>query len=227
MEITCGSCATKLAIPEENLPKGVPVVMAKCPKCQHPIEIKIGPSAQAPAVVSEPSPEPAPAPAPKPNPAPAPAPEPMEATEEEFVEGQRLAMACFDSTEAQAAVKTALEGLGYTVRTPAKPQEAVARLRRSKYEVLILQESYGGPGGNPVLSALQPMAMSFRRHMCVGLVGEKLRTMDNLAAFALSVNFVVAEKELGKIQSIVRHAVAENEVFYRLFKEALHEAGRV
>lgn len=219
MEITCGSCATKLAIPEESLPKGVPVVMAKCPKCQQPIEIKIGSSAPAPEPV---------APAPTPAPTPAPAPEPMEPTEEEFVEGRKLAMACFDSAELQTPVKTALEELGYTVHVPAKGAEAVARLRRSKYEVLILQQSYGGVGqANPVLAALQPMAMSLRRHMCVGLVGEKLRTMDNLAAFALSVNFVVAEKEIGKIQSIVRHAVADNEVFYRLFKEALHEAGRV
>lgn len=226
MDITCGSCATKLAIPEESLPKGVPMVMAKCPKCQHPIEIKIGaaapPPAPAPASVPEPSPEPAAAPAP------APAPEPMEAVTEEFVEGQRLAMVCFDSAEMQAPVKTALEQLGYTVRIPAKPQEAVARLRSSRYEVLVLQQSYGGAGQvNPVLALIQPMAMSLRRHMCVGLVGEKLRTMDNLAAFALSVNFVVAEKEIDKIQAIVRHAVAENEVFYRLFKDALHEAGRV
>ncbi|MFA5138270.1 MAG: hypothetical protein WC728_03475 [Elusimicrobiota bacterium] len=257
MEITCGKCATKLSIPDDKLPKGVPSVTGKCPKCQSPIEIRIQPPpAQPPAAEAtqplkpEPAPaEPAappsaskeeatqpvappePAPAPQPSAPPPPAPEapppPAALTDEDFAEGRKLAMACFDSAEAQSQVKAALEEAGYTVHAPANPQEAVLRLRRTRYEVLILGEEYGGSAeNNPVLKAIQPMAMALRRHMCVGLVGKSLRTLDNMTAFARSVNFVVAERELGKIKAITRQAVADNDQFYRIFREALVDAGR-
>jgi len=223
MEITCASCSTRLSIPDESLPKDVPVVMAKCPQCQAPIEIKI------PTLASG-APEAASAPAAAPSaPVDAPAPDGSEvAPDEEFVAGRKLAMACLDSEQAQTAVKAALEAMGYVVHSPAKPAEAIARLRHNKYEVLILHEEFGGSAqDNPVLKAVAPMAMSQRRHMCMGLVGKEYRSLDNMAAFARSVNFVVAERELGKIEAITRHAVAENDAFYRLFREAIHEAGRV
>jgi hypothetical protein len=62
--------------------------------------------------------------------------------------------------------------------------------------------------------------------MCVGLVGKQFRTFDNLTAFTKSVNFVVAERELGKLSGIVRQAVMENDQFFRVFRESLREAGR-
>ena len=272
MDIICGKCATKLSIPDDKLPKGVPSVTGKCPKCQGPIEIRLKPSPQPPAqdatqplpppepaapepqpssraeeqpaprtAAPEPQPSPraeeqpaprtaAPEPQPKPVPPPPAAPEapPAVFTDEDFAEGRRLAMACFDSPEAQSQAKAALEEAGYTVHVPSKPEEAVARLRRIRYEVLLLDEAYGGSAeGNAVLRAVQPMAMPLRRHMCVGLVGKELRTLDNMTAFAKSVNFVVAERELGKIKAITRQAVADNDQFYRVFRESLQEAGRV
>jgi hypothetical protein len=47
-----------------------------------------------------------------------------------------------------------------------------------------------------------------------------------MAAFAKSVNFVVAERELNKLSGILRQAVTENDQFYRVFRESLREAGR-
>ena len=78
-----------------------------------------------------------------------------------------------------------------------------------------------------VLQTIQPMAMALRRHMCVGLVGTQFRTFDNMMAFAKSVNFVVGECELPKIKGIARQAVAENDQFYRVFRESLRDAGKM
>jgi CheY-like chemotaxis protein len=242
-QITCTACSTKLSIPEEKLPKGLTHFVGKCPKCQNKIEVNLDrPAAAAPAGSAAPSPAAAAAPVPAPAPAPAasapaapaqpaaPMPQaeaPMH-LEEEFVEGRRLAMACFDAGDQQAAAKAALEELGYTVHAPATMAEALQRLKRSKYEVILLHQEYGGSAeANAMLQALQPMPMVVRRHLCVGLVGKTLRTIDNMAAFALSVNFTVAEKELDdKLKSVVQHAVADNETFYRPFLEALREAGK-
>ena len=148
--------------------------------------------------------------------------------EDEFVEDRKLAMVCIDSAPQRATVKTALDGLGYTVHIPLKPEDAVQRIRANRYELVIIHEGYGGSAeSNLVLQTIQPMTMPLRRHMCVGLVGDQFRTFDNLMAFAKSVNFVVADRELSKIRGIVRQAVAENDQFYRVFRESLRDAGKM
>ncbi len=225
MEITCQSCSTRMAIPDENIPKNVPAIRVQCPKCQQPIDIPLTAATPAPAGNGSPLPQGAAAPpaAPRHHP-----PEPATPhVEEEFVGDRRLAMACFDSPQQQAAAKAALEALGFTVHVPAKGDEALRRLGHNKYELLLLHEEYGGSAeGNPVHTALRPMAMAHRRHMCIGLVGKTFRTIDHMMAFAKSVNFVVAERELDKIEAITRQAMADNDQFYKVFRETLTEAGR-
>jgi len=148
--------------------------------------------------------------------------------EDEFVEDRKLALVCIDSAPQRATVKTALDGLGYTVHIPLTPEDAVQRVRANRYELVIIHEAYGGSTeSNLVLQTIQPMTMTLRRHMCVGLVGNEFRTFDNLLAFAKSVNFVVAERELSKIRGIVRQAVTENDQFFRVFRETSRDAGKM
>ena len=60
-----------------------------------------------------------------------------------------------------------------------------------------------------------------------GVIGiDDFRTMDNMSAFAKSVNFVIGEKDLPKIKAIVKQAVADNEQFYHVFREALRDVGK-
>lgn len=198
MDIICQSCSTKLSIPDDKLPKNVPSVTAKCPKCQKPVEIKLQGEASAAVVAA-----------------------PPEAGE--LLAGSKLAMACFEDAQKLADAKAALESLGYKVLTPAKGPEAVAALRRGKFEVLLLHEGFAE---GAVLKTIQPMAMAQRRHACVLLVGKAFKTHDNMAAFAQSVNFVVAEQDLGNIKTIIEQAVLDNDQFYRVFRESLHESGR-
>ena len=238
MQITCGSCSTNLHIPDDKLPKGVPVVTANCPKCAQPIKIRIpqpgdepAPPQPAPAPVAS---APAPAAAPEPAPAPAPAaarsvpkaaeglPAPPPATED-FSEDRKLALACFADPGLLALAKEGLEAAGYSVHLPPNAVDALYWLRRGKYELVLIHEDFDAS----FLQALQPMAMSMRRQFCIGLVGKTLQTMDNMAAFARSVNFVVAERGLDKIKGIARQAVADNDQFYRIFREAARDAGKV
>lgn len=234
MEITCGSCSASLRIPDDKLPKGVPVVNANCPKCQYPMEIHIPQPGDEPPPAPAPVPEPAPAAAPEPAPAPAPVasrpvpkapeeqPAPPPATED-FSEERKLAMACFADPALLALAKEGLEAAGYSVHLPAKSVDALHWLRRGKYELVLIHEDYDAA----FLKTLQPMAMSMRRHLCIGLAGKALKTMDNMAAFAHSVNFVAAERDLDKIKGIARQALADNDQFYRIFREAVHDAGKV
>ncbi len=230
MVVTCTSCSANLSLPDEKVPKDA-VFKVTCPKCREKIQVSTkqeGGEASSAGIVPPPPASPQSAlqsmdleaveeegPAPPPP------------AEDDFVENRRLALVCLDQPQYQAVARTALTGLGYTVHVAAKPAEALERLRRSRYEVVILHEEYGGSGeANQVLQALQAMAMPYRRHMCVGLVGKGFRTFDNMAAFAKSVSFVIAERELGKLKAITNQAVSENDQFYRVFRESLREAGR-
>ena len=131
-------------------------------------------------------------------------------------------MLCFAAPDLLALAKEGLEAAGYTVHLPVKAVDALHWLRRGKYELVLIHEDFEAA----FLKTLQPMAMSMRRHLCIGLVGKAVKTMDNMAAFAQSVNFVVAERELDKLKGISRQAVTDNERFYRIFREALHDAGK-
>jgi hypothetical protein len=239
MELICTSCSTKLALPDAKVPKNA-IFRVTCPKCQTKVRISTMPEhAQIPKGRGAPTAPVITRPAPPPQ-------EPEEPLEEfdssavrdeglasspeedEFVEDRKLAMVCLDSAPQRATVKTALDGLGYTVHIPLKPEDAVHRIRANRYELVIIHEDYGGSAeSNLVLQTLQPMTMSLRRHMCVGLVGGQFRTFDNMIAFAKSVNFVVAEWEIPKIRGIVRQAVTENDQFYRVFRESLRDAGKI
>lgn len=234
MDITCNSCSTKLSIPDAKVPKNAKFKVT-CPKCQTKIHVSTKTEdAGSPAGASTPSPAP---------PSPFSEPQPpsdsesttfeeedlgaMATTEDDFVEDQKLAIICFDQPQRQAGVKAAIEALGYTVHVPTTPADAIQRIRQNKYEVVLLHEEYGGSAeSNLVLQTLQPMAMPLRRHMCVGLVGKAFRTLDNMMAFAKSVSFVVADRELGKIKAITRQAASANDQFYRVFREALRDAGK-
>jgi hypothetical protein len=140
----------------------------------------------------------------------------------------RLAMVCVDQLHGQMRVKTALAELGYTVHIVNDPKEAIDRLWQAPYGLIILHEEYGGSAeDNSVLKNLQSMPMSHRRSMYVGLIGKQYRTLDPTVAFTKSVNFVVSETELSNLKAIVQEAASDNDRFYRVFREALREAGKV
>ncbi len=224
MEITCQACATKLNLPDDKVPKDA-VFKVTCPKCQEKITVSTKSEGAAPAEAPPPQ-----AAAPPPSTFQEPSADDMAsapAAEDDFVEDRKLAMACFDQPVQQNGVKTALEALGYTVHIPSKMEDAVQRIRQNKYEIILMHEEYGGSvEANLLLQTIQPMAMPLRRHMCIGMVGKKFRTFDNMMAFAKSVSFVVADRELNKIKAITRQAVTENDQFYRVFREALRDAGK-
>jgi predicted Zn finger-like uncharacterized protein len=212
MVLTCTACSAKLSIPDGKIPKTGSVTVA-CPKCQQKIQVaaKQAPVATAPEVVKGPGPE-----------------DVVGVASDPVAESRRLAMVCVDQLHGQMRVKTALAELGYTVHIVNDPKEAIDRLWQQPYGLVILHEEYGGAADdNGVLKILQPMPMSIRRFMYVGLIGKQYRTLDPTAAFAKSVNFVVAETELSNLKAIVQEAVADHDRFYRVFREVLREAGKL
>jgi CheY-like chemotaxis protein len=140
----------------------------------------------------------------------------------------RLALVCVDDPERQESMKATLAELGYTPEVPSSTDNALDRMRKSAYEVVIVDELFDGatPLDNGVLKGLSTMAMSVRRYMFVALIGKSVPTLDNATAFSRSVNAVFSYGDLDGLAPMLRRAIADNDAFYRVFREVLHAAGK-
>ena len=145
-----------------------------------------------------------------------------------YEEGPRPAMVCVDADDRQAAVTAALEELGYAVEVAPDADEAIERMRKTAYTVVVVDEIFAGatPLDNLVLKALAGMSMSIRRYIFVLVIARDVVTLDHATAFARSVNAVVSYNDLGQLMPILRRAVADNDAFYRVFREVLLAAGK-
>jgi hypothetical protein len=140
----------------------------------------------------------------------------------------RPALVCVDAGDRADAVIAALTELGYAPESPADADDAIDRMRKTAYQVVIVDEGYEGTSAldNPVLKALAGMAMALRRYMFVTLLGADVKTLDHAVAFARSVNAVVNVNDVVQLTPILRRAIADNDAFYRVFREVLQAAGK-
>jgi hypothetical protein len=101
-------------------------------------------------------------------------------------------------------------------------------MRKRSYEVVVVDERFAGatPLDNLVLKGLGAMSMTVRRYMFVALVGANLPTLDNATAFARSVNAVFSHDDLAQLAPNLRRTIADNDAFYRVFREVLKAAGK-
>ena len=101
-------------------------------------------------------------------------------------------------------------------------------MKFTHFHFVALHENYGNKGldNNPVYKTLTQMPMVTRRNIFVALMGSNFKTLNNMQAFQKSVNVVINEKDLGKMEDVLKKSVSENEIFYKVFKETLHSMGK-
>ena len=141
---------------------------------------------------------------------------------------QRLVLVCENAPERQSIIRAALEQLGYTMLPAATAEEAGERLRRTPFEIVIVDERFESSGvlDNAVLQMLNTMPIGQRRQVFVVLLGRDFKTFDNMMAFVRSVNVVVNLNDLPHLPAIIRKGLEDNNEFYRVFREMLAEVGR-
>jgi CheY-like chemotaxis protein len=139
-----------------------------------------------------------------------------------------VALVCVDDAARQAAVTQALEELGYRGEVGTTVADVTDRLRKVSYDVIVLDEAFQGATtlDNPLLVAIQSMPMPVRRYIFVALLGRDVKTLDHMLAFAKSVNLVVNYSDVPQLQALLTRAVADNDQFYRVFRQVLQEAGK-
>ena len=140
----------------------------------------------------------------------------------------RPALVCVEDEQRRASVVSSLEELGYQPQVAADTEVAVEAIRKSGCRVIVVDEAYEAPSPaeNPVMKTLNTMPISARRYIFVAMIGEDVKTLDNAIAFSRSVNAVVHISDLGGLAPILRRAIADNDGFYRAFREVLQAAGK-
>jgi len=139
----------------------------------------------------------------------------------------RPALVCVDDEQRRASVVSSLEELGYQPQVAADAEVAIEAIRKSGCRVIVIDEAYGAaPADESVMKTLNTMPISARRYIFVAMIGEDVKTLDNAIAFSRSVNAVVHVSDLGGLAPILRRAVADNDAFYRAFREVLQAAGK-
>lgn len=232
MQVKCTECEQGINIPQEKIPQGK-VFSITCPGCRAKVRIdqhlsSSGGESQNPAPAGE---------------------EPQEAVDEpESSLGIILSAEDFDDEEEDLQIYDendrlalildednknlwvdALEERGFKVQFAKSPAHAIHKMRFTHFHLVALNENYGGVplGKNPVYQVLAEMPMTTRRNIFFAVLGNNFKTLNNMEAFAMSVNLVINEKDKEKLPQILKKSITDHETFYKVYKESLHAMGKV
>jgi len=209
MHITCDSCGAAFKIPDEKLPLNQ-VVSITCPKCKGKIKVDTRKSDKD--IVSGETEE----------------LEQDSSPLEFFEEGTRLALVLSGNDGQINDISSVLEELKYKPIVAPSIQDAMGKLRLHHFDLIILSDGFDGQNleGSPVAHYLNHLSMSVRRKIFLALVSDKFKTMDNMMAFTLSADLVIHPADLSKLRLILNKAIPDHEKFYKIFMDALKEAGK-
>ncbi len=205
MDIICEHCHSKLKIPEDKLPKKQAVGLI-CPKCKN--KTSVNPPLTNEVLSDEYSADDKPF---------------------DFLEqGVQTALVCEDDPAIREKISRRLKKMNYRVTEVSSQRDAMKNMRFHIYDLIVLNESFENstPENNHILRYLNSLNMGMRRDIFVLLVGNNFRTMDNMTAFANSVNIVVNPKDLNQLEMILKKSLADHQEFYRTFRAALRSIGR-
>ena len=214
MDITCTNCSSKFRIPDEKIPVGR-VTSLPCPKCK--LRITIDPAKKTSRGILA-------------------AAEPAKKIRDDsidrpfdFIEEEGLtALLCEQNPLASKTIQNALHLMDYQITFPENARDALKRMRYHVYDLIVVNENFDtrNPESNGVLIYLERLSMSIRRTIFVAMISRRYRTMDNMMSFNASVNLIINSKNIDDIGKILSRGITDNEMFYRVFLEALKESGR-
>ncbi len=215
MQVTCNACQRS----DEKLPKDQAFSIT-CPGCKN--KIKVDQHLKTPDPPTPPQQEEALDTA------------GMVVDQEEFEddelviydENDQLAL-ILDETN-QSAWTQALESRDYKIQYAKSPEHAVHKMKFTHFHFIALHENYGNKDldNNTVYKTLIELPMVTRRNIFVALIGKNFKTLKNMQAFQKSVNVVINEKDINKLEDVLKKSISEIEIFYKVFKETLQSMGK-
>ena len=224
MQVTCIACQRRMNIPNEKLPKEHAFSIT-CPECkikfkvdQHLKPKEIEPVSPPPKekekIVDTAS---------------------MVVNPEEFEDDGNLVI--YDENDQIALVlddinkdvwTKALEEKNYKIQYARSPEYAVHKMKFTHFHFVALNENFGNVAldESPIYQTVIEMPMVTRRNIFFALVGANFKSLNNMQAYQKSANVVINEKDLGKLEDILKKSISENEIFYKVYKETLNAVNK-
>ena len=211
MDIICSNCSSKFRIPDEKIPAGRATTLP-CPKCKTRISLDLVKKPLAFGAAKSGAASDA-------------SDKPFDFLEEEGL----TALVCEQNPIARKTIESALGLMDYQIAIAESARDALKRMRYHVYDLIVVDENFDtkNPDANGVLIYLERLQMSIRRNIFVAMVSSRYRTMDNMMAFHASVNLIINIKNIEDIGKILGRGITDTELFYRIYKEALKETGRI
>lgn len=223
MEITCETCKARLNIPDDKIPKDHRATIS-CPKCKNTLTLDpYNPKRQNPVSVAERGVE-----------------KEQNRWHEEtnygdedasldfFEEGLKLALLMETDPQRAEKLKRTVEELGYRGVLARNTRDAVSKMRLHHFDLVFLSDQFDEIDlkQSPVRQHMNNLSMSVRRRVFFALIGDNFKTMDHMMAFAMSANMVINNNDLDRLTAILKHAISDNEKFYKVFMDTMAEVGK-
>jgi CheY-like chemotaxis protein len=219
MEVSCEYCQYNIHIPDGKIPPGRSARVS-CPQCKEKIKVTAPAPEVPPAALEEDAFE-----------------DFFSFSDDEeeggeaedqkpfdFVEEEgKTALLCESDPDILEKVSQVLEVLEHHITVPRNSRDALKKMRYHAYDIVIINEIFDtqDPDINGVLIYLERLNMEERRNIFATLLSSRFRTMDQMAAFQKSVNIVVNLNNIDDFDKILRRSLADNDLFYRVFRECL------
>jgi len=215
MDITCDKCQSKFKIADEKIPKGKTVAI-RCPKCEDRISVSsplLDPATQTSTIENVDNST----------------DEPMESAFDFTEEEGKTALVCENNPRIREKILNALKLMEYHIVEANNSREALTKMRFHVFDLVAINETFdmSNIDNNSILIYLARLNMAVRRKIFVALLSNQYRTMDKMMAFNKSVNVIINLDNIDDVDRILSRSIAENEIFYRVFKEALKKSGRI
>lgn len=223
MQITCSSCSREINIPDDKVPQGQAFNLT-CPGCKTKMRVDqhLPPPGPAPGFGEEEEGG------------------SLDTTsmvvDEDFEDDE--AFEIYDEHDKIALVldkknhdtwTTALTELEYKLQSAKSPEHAVHKLKFNQYHVVAFHEKFGDTTleTSPLYEYIRDMPMDTRRKTFVVLVGDNFKTLDHMEALAHSVNLVINQNELDRLETILKKSTGENDNFYKVYRETMTALGKL
>jgi CheY-like chemotaxis protein len=213
MEIICESCGSTLNIPDQKIPRGQKV-RTSCPKCKAKLTFGAKPPSKGEETRREEKEK---------------SPHYEYGAEDSdldsYEEGIKLAFILERNPAAREKLKNASEGLGYKSVFAEDSRSAISKMRFHHFDLIVLSEDFDDTAmeQSAILQHLNRLSMSVRRRVFLVLVGKSFHAMDAMAAFSMSANLVLNEKDIDRSEIMLRKTIAEHQSFYKIFRDTHRE----
>lgn len=133
------------------------------------------------------------------------------------------ALICENNLELQKIIALALKTLNIDSITPISLEEALSTLETEEISIVIVNEKFADevPQKNRIIQWITNLPMYRRREIMLTIVGENLKSLDRISAFAKGADLVINSKEINNFYPIFKRGYLEYKSTYKQYKELL------